>query len=258
MWRVGDPADYEPAQLRKLDFFGHRLIRRPDARVLDVGCGWGGNLRRLAERHRIAAGTGLTISRAQRDYATELAVPGVRIELAGWEDHQPAEPYDAIFSYGAFEHFATDGSTGPQRIARYRRFFASCYEWLPVGGGLALETIGYDDAPDTDRPLDRGPLGNFVLELFPESCCPHLSEVVLGFEPWFEVELLEPAGDDFARTFRCWQIRLRQAEAAAVRIAGAETVRRFRRYLAASEAMFRTRALNNYRLVLRRRAALKR
>jgi cyclopropane-fatty-acyl-phospholipid synthase len=257
-WQPDDPADLELAQQRKLDFFAGRLIRQPGARVLDIGCGWGGNLRRLAERHRIAAGTGLTLSPAQHGYAASRPAPGVQIQLLGWEDHQPADPYDAIFSYGAFEHFATDGSTGPERIERYRRFFARCYDWLPVGGGLALETIGYDDAPDTDAPLGRGPLGDFVLELFPESCCPHLSEVVLGFEPWFEVELLESAGADFARTFRSWQLRLRQAEGAAIEVAGAETVRRFRRYLAASELMFRTRALTNYRLVLRRRAALKR
>jgi cyclopropane-fatty-acyl-phospholipid synthase len=256
-WQPGDPADLELAQLRKLDSFAGKLIRQPGARVLDVGCGWGGNLRRLAERHSVAAGIGLTLSPAQHDYATGLSVPGVQIQLIGWEDHQPAEPYDAIVSYGAFEHFAVDGSTGPQRIERYRQFFARCYEWLPVGGGLGLETIGYDDAPDTDSPLGRGPVGDFVLGLFPESSCPHLSELVLGFEPWFEVELLEPAGADFARTFRCWQIRLRQAEAAAVELVGAETFRRFRRYLAASELMFRTRALTNYRLVLRRRPALK-
>jgi hypothetical protein len=36
-------------------------------------------------------------------------------------------------------------------------------------------------------------------------------------------------------------------------VAGEEVLRAFRRYLAASEIQFRTRAITNYRLVLHRR-----
>jgi cyclopropane fatty-acyl-phospholipid synthase-like methyltransferase len=122
---------------------------------------------------------------------------------------------------------------------------------------LALETIAHDDAPDTAGPLGRGPLGDSVLELFPESLCPHLSEVVLGFEPWFEVEILRADAADFARTFRAWQLALRTSEDVAAAAAGADTVRRFRRYLAASEVQFRDGTLTNLRFVLHRRADVK-
>ena len=103
------------------------------------------------------------------------------------------------------------------------------------------------------RRRDAGPLGDSVLALFPESVCPHLSEIVLGFEPWFEVELLRADGGDFARTFRHWQLRLRAHEAAAAEATDPATVRRFRRYIAASEVQFRSGVLTNYRIVLRRR-----
>jgi cyclopropane-fatty-acyl-phospholipid synthase len=167
-------------------------------------------------------------------------------------------PYDAITSFGAFEHFARDGTTGPERIATYRAFFARCSAWLVPGARLGLETIAHDDAPDTAAPAGRGPLGESVLELFPESICPHLSEIVLGFEPWFEVELLRSYAGDFARTFRQWQLRLRAAEARAAQAADPATVRRFRRYLAASEWQFRDGTLTNYRIVLHRRSVIKR
>jgi len=81
---------------------------------------------------------------------------------------------------------------------------------------------------------------------------------VLGFEPWFEVELLRSDAGDFARTMRHWQLRLRAGDAAAARATDPGTVRRFRRYLAASEWQFRDGTLTNYRLVLRRRARIKR
>jgi len=172
--------------------------------------------------------------------------------------HRPAGRYDAITSFGAFEHFARDGSAGPERIATYRSFFARCYDWTAPGARLGMETIAHDDAPDTAAPRGRGPQADAVLQLFPESICPHLSELVLGFEPWFELELLRSDAADFARTFRQWQIRLRAQEYAAVQATDAATVRLFRRYLAASEWQFRDGTLTNYRLVLRRRARVKR
>ena len=255
MWAGAETrADLERAQQRKIDFFAARVLPGPGPRrALDVGCGWGWNLRRLAEAHRVIAATGLTLSRAQLDYLTQHPVQGADIRLEDWNDHEPGEPYDAIFSFGAFEHFARDGTTGPQRIATYRRFFRSCMEWLGPGGRLALETIAHDGAPDTDAPLGRGPLGDFVLSLYPESLCPHLGEIVLGFEPFFEVEVLRSDPADFARTCRVWLTALREHEREAVAVVGEQVVRQFRRYLAASEIQFRTRIVTNYRLVLHRR-----
>ncbi|MGZ4649095.1 MAG: class I SAM-dependent methyltransferase, partial [Kineosporiaceae bacterium] len=253
LWNPGDPPDLEPALDRKNDFFADRIGAGPGSRVLDVGCGWGGTLRRLLECHGVGEAVGLTLSRAQHRYAVGRELPGLEVRLTSWTEHQPDRPYDGIVSFGAFEHFARDGTTGPERIATYRSFFARCSEWLAPGGRLGMETIAHDDAPDTAAPRGRGPLGDSVLELFPESICPHLSEIVLGFEPWFEVELLRSDAADFARTFRHWQLRLRAHEAAAVAAADPATVRRFRRYLAASEWQFRDGSLSNYRLVLSRR-----
>jgi cyclopropane-fatty-acyl-phospholipid synthase len=255
MW-AGQAAtgDLEAAHRRKIDFFAARLLR-PEGpyRVLDVGCGWGGTLRRLAETHQVGHAVGLTLSEAQRAYLADHPVPGAEIRLEDWNEHVPSEPYDAVVSFGAFEHFARDGTTGPQRIATYRRFFRDCREWLAPGGRLGLETIAHDGAPDTDEPLGRGPLGDYVLGLFPEALCPHLGEIVLGFEPYFEVAVLRSDAADFARTFRAWLVALRSHEEAAAAVVGAEVAQRFRRYLAASEIQFRTRTLTNYRLVLQRR-----
>jgi cyclopropane-fatty-acyl-phospholipid synthase len=259
MWAEGEePDDLATAHDRKIDFFADRVLPSDrSARVLDIGCGWGGTLRRLRETRDLADGVGLTLSPAQHGFLADDPVPGTTISLEDWQDHVPTQPYDAIVSFGAFEHFAQDGSTGPQRIASYRRFFARCHDWLVPGGRLALETIAHDDAPDTDRTLGRGPLGDFVLSLYPESLCPHLGEVVLGLEPYFELETLRSDADDFARTFRAWTIRLRSHREDADRLVGPEVAGRFRRYLAACELQFRTRSITNYRLVLRRRPELR-
>jgi cyclopropane-fatty-acyl-phospholipid synthase len=251
MWE--DVDDLESSLRHKVDFFSQALHLDAWDRVLDVGCGWGWALRRLVREHEISDVTGLTLSKAQHDFVAADPVVGADVRLEDWKDHRPTTPYDAIMSFGAFEHFARDGSTGPERIAAYRRFFESCSDWLVPGGRLALETIAHDDAPDTDAPLGRGPLGDSVLSLYPESLCPHLSEVVLGFEPFFELDVLRSDGQDFARTCREWLLALRRREQEATELVGPATVRTFQSYLAASEIQFRTRIITNYRIVLRRR-----
>lgn len=255
-WWDGVDDEMSDAEVRKLDRFADLVLPGGTGRVLDVGCGWAWAIRRLAERRPEGGelgGTGLTLSRAQVDHAARHPVPGFDVRLEAWEDHRPTAPYDAIVSFGALEHFARDGADGAARVAAYRRFFARCAAWLVEGGRLGLEAITYDDAPDTASRLGRGPLGDAVLEIFPESGCPHLRDLVLGFEPWFQVEVLRADAADFARTCRAWSLRLRRHDAEATRLIGPTEVRRWRRYLAASEVQFRDGTITNVRLVLRRR-----
>ena len=133
---------------------------------------------------------GLTLSLAQREHAQSALQGRAEIRLEAWQDHEPEARYDGVLSFGAFEHFARDGSRSAERVLAYRRFFAACHRGLVPRGRLGLETIAHDDAPDTAAPKGRGPLGDSVLDLFPESLAPHLAEIVLGFEPWFRLELL--------------------------------------------------------------------
>jgi cyclopropane-fatty-acyl-phospholipid synthase len=248
-----DPADLDAAVLRKIDFFAASVLPPHGGAVLDVGCGWGGNLRRLVETRPVERAVGLTLSAAQQRFLDSQPIARTEIRLESWAGHAPEHSYDAIVTYGAFEHFARDGTTSAQRVEAYRRFFASCFDWLTPDGRLGLETITHDGAPDTESPLGRGPLGDSVLELYPESICPHLCEIVLGFEPYFEVEVLRSDAADFARTCRLWHLALRANAERAAGLVGPDTVRRFQRYLASSELQFRSRLLTNTRLVLHRR-----
>ena len=257
-WEPGNlTAPLDEALANKHHRFAAAVGADAGTRVLDIGCGWGGTLRYLAE-HRHASAVGLTLSEAQRVYIDERPTSGVEVRVEGWADHVPDAPYDAALSFGAFEHFARDGSSSEQRVESYRLFFSRMHQWLVPGGRLGLETIAHDDAPDTASIRGRGPLGDIVLALFPESICPHLCEVILGLEPYFQVELLRSDSADFARTFRHWSSALRSNEVAAVSIVGEETVRVYRRYLASSEVQFRMRTLTNLRLVLRRRDQVRR
>jgi cyclopropane-fatty-acyl-phospholipid synthase len=211
----------------------------------------------MVEDHGVAEGVGLTLSDAQVQWCEGRPVPRSTVRLESWADHDPAARYDAVMSFGAFEHFARDGTTSDARVRTYDAFFARCFGWLPPGGRLGLETIAHDDAPDTSEPLGRGPLGDFVLGLYPESLSPHLCEIVLGFEPYFLVQELRADGLDFGRTIRAWLTKLVAHRAEAEAAVGAATYRRFKTYLAASEVQFRMRTITNHRLVLERRPAIR-
>src|SRR5215813_13049305 len=67
MWQDAETrADLERAQHRKIDFFAGRVLPESGPRrVLDIGCGWGRTIGRLAEAHQVIAATGLTLSPAQ-------------------------------------------------------------------------------------------------------------------------------------------------------------------------------------------------
>jgi cyclopropane-fatty-acyl-phospholipid synthase len=256
LWSAG-ATDDAAAQADKVGFFADRL-GVAGARVLDVGCGWAAQLRPMVERHGLREGVGLTLSAAQAEWVAAWPVERTEVRLEGWGEHDRSASYDAVMSFGAFEHFARDGTTGDARVRAYRAFFARCFGWLPDGGRLGLETIAHDDAPDTDAPLGRGPLGDFVLGLYPESLSPHLCELVLAFEPYFLVRELRADGADFGRTVRAWLTALVARRSEAEALVGAETYRRFKTYLAASEVQFRLRTITNYRLVLERRPSVRR
>ena len=133
-WEPDDPADtLERAQHRKVDHFATALGVR-GARVLDVGCGWGGAADRLQTVHGAAAVVGLTPSPGQAALAASRVGPGVTIREQSWSDHEPEGPYDAIVCIEASEHFARDGLGVEEKVAAYRAFFGRAASWLPPGG----------------------------------------------------------------------------------------------------------------------------
>ncbi len=247
MWR--DPGDdLEAAQRRKLDHHVAQARAHGQARVLDVGCGWGSMLTHLVRAHGVAHAVGLTLSEAQLAHVRATAPPGVEARLSSWSDYQPAEPFDAVISVGAFEHFARQGLGASVQVESYRRFFSACRGWLKPGGRLSLQTIAYGDVP-RDRPLrDR-----FIVdEIFPDSELPRLADIAQAAEMSLEIELVQSDRDDYAKTLRSWFSRLRARRAEAVAVSSEETVARYERYLRTFAYSMELGAFTLLRLTMRR------
>lgn len=250
LWDDDDPSEtLESAQTRKLD---HLLTgaRAPGAgRVLDVGCGWGSLLQRLVRVHGVGHAVGLTLSEAQVEPARAAGGAGTEVRLESWQDHRPEQPYDAIVSIGAMEHFAATGLSRGERVAAYREFFARCHSWLPARGRLALQV----NVKGNNTTMDKGTVRDlmFIMEqIFPESEIPALSEVVEGSEKLFDVVSLRNDPDHYSRTCREWLRRLQVDRERAVACADERTTAYFERYLGASIEHFRRRHLGLARIIL--------
>ncbi|HZC16892.1 MAG TPA: cyclopropane-fatty-acyl-phospholipid synthase family protein [Caulobacteraceae bacterium] len=229
LW-VGDDDTLEAAQARKLDYIAEPALSRGAKRVLDIGSGWGSLLARLSAGG-VETLVGLTLSQQQLDHVKSLNVPGAEVRLESWRDHRPTQPYDAIVSVGAFEHFADLDLTERQRLAIYREFFQVCHSWLKPGGSLTLQTIAYGPVP---APVGR----EIFLEVFPESDLPLPSELFRTSEDLFEVAELRNDREHYIRTLKAWHRNLRAKRAEAVAEVGHDKVEFFKRYLGASAMMF--------------------
>jgi cyclopropane-fatty-acyl-phospholipid synthase len=244
LWEEGDTLD--SAQLRKLDYHIKQVNGYGKNRVLDIGCGWGSTLCRLANKHEVKQAVGLTLSEAQMQYIKALNHPQVDVYVESWCNHSPTDPYDAIISIGAFEHFSKPGMLRDSRISSYRKFFNQCHQWLNFEGRLSLQTISYENSRRED-------FSQFYSdEIFPESDLPRLSEIAEASERLFEIVSLRNDRAHYARTCREWLSRLKANRAEAAQLVGEETVKRYEKYLQLSTIGFHIGTMGLLRITLQR------
>jgi cyclopropane-fatty-acyl-phospholipid synthase len=229
-------SDLAAAQLLKLDHHIEAAGAAGAARVLDIGCGWGGLLNRLVGHAGVKHAVGLTLSPSQANWARKRARPGVEVRQESWRDHRPAMPYDAIISIGAFEHFVHPGIDKAAKLEAYRAFFAWCAESLVSGGRLSLQTIAFTQPPEK---AVRERMGFIEESIFPESELPLIWEPIAAAGGSFELIALRNDGDHYYRTLRQWERNLVARRTEAVALVGEAAFENVRRYLRVSAAAFK-------------------
>jgi cyclopropane-fatty-acyl-phospholipid synthase len=125
-------------QIAKYQRILHELKLGQGARVLEIGCGWGG-FAELATRKAGAHVTGLTLSTEQLNYAHQrLAQAGVRdqVELLLQDYRDTAGEFDAIASIEMFEAVGE---------AYWPSYFECVARNLKSQGRACIQTIVIDD-----------------------------------------------------------------------------------------------------------------
>lgn len=134
---TGPNATLSEAQIANVDQHLDRLQLEPGMTLLEVGCGWGLTLQRAVEKYDVNV-IGLTLSKNQKAYCDQLLakIDTARtfdVRLEGWEQFEGS--VDRIVSIEAFEHFGFE---------RYDAFFKTCYDSLPDGGRMTIQSsCGY-------------------------------------------------------------------------------------------------------------------
>jgi cyclopropane-fatty-acyl-phospholipid synthase len=249
-WAEGD--DLERAQVRKLDHHIEAADARGAGRVLDIGCGWGALLERLTTQCGVPRAVGLTLSLAQRDFVRARALPGVEVRVESWADHVPTEPYDAIVSIGAFEHFARLDMSEAEKVAAYAAFFRKAWSLLRPGGRMSLQTFAYGAARTRAEAVAAASTRFLADEIFQETDPPTLANLAEAAVGSFEVIALSNDRLGYARTCKEWSERLRAQRTAAIELVGTAAYERYQRYLDFAFLGFTSGNLDLYRVTLQR------
>lgn len=185
-WKEAD--DLAGAQRAKMDLICRKLHLEPGMRVLDVGCGWGGLARYMAENHG-AIVDGVSVSRDQVAFAREFCkgLP-VAFHLRDYRDMRGFGQFDRVVSVGMFEH------VGPKN---YRTFMEIAHHALRSGGLFLLHSIGALTKQAAADPW----INKYI---FPNGCLPSLSLVAKASQGLFVEEDFQNFGPYYARTLQAW------------------------------------------------------
>jgi cyclopropane-fatty-acyl-phospholipid synthase len=216
----------EEAQQAKCAHVAAKLNLRPGARVLDIGCGWGGLALFIAQHYDVHV-TGITLS------VEQLAVAQARVREAGLEsridlrleDYRKTRgEFDGIVSVGMFEHVGR-----PQ----YAEFFHCLERLLKPDGVAVIHTIGRCGRPGVTNPW-------VAKYIFPGGYIPAASEVETAIEPTaLELSDLEIWRLHYALTLAEWHRRFNIHRALFRERLGEPFCRMWDFYLQGSEASFR-------------------
>jgi cyclopropane-fatty-acyl-phospholipid synthase len=233
----------DQAQRDKLDHVCRKLELARGQSLLDIGCGWG-SLAIWAAQHYGVRAHGVTLSRAQADYATariqrEGLQERCRVDYLDYRDLPAEQRFDKIAAVGVIEHVG---------IANYPTFFGSVRARLHDGGLYLNHGIVHEFHW---KPTSQTEF--LYRHVFPNGDLAGFSETVTEMErAGLEILDVEGLRLHYARTCRHWVERLRERADEARRLVGERTYRTWLLYLTCSAVAFEAGSIGLYQVVMRK------
>ena len=234
----------EAAQDNKYRRILQQLDLPAQAKVLEIGCGWGG-FAEMAIRDASAHVTGLTLSTEQLQYAQQRLQQTGLLERSDLKilDYRDAEgEYDAIASIEMFEAVGE---------AYWPDYFACIKRNLKPGGQACVQSIVI-----ADELFERYRKGTDFIQqyIFPGGMLPSVEKFhSMAKEYGLEVHDTYLFGLDYARTLQLWRHAFMD-KLAQVKAQGFDDgfLRTWEFYLAYCEAGFRAGSINVAQFSLRK------
>ena len=195
-WFEGNPQqDLRAAQQAKVRRALRMVNAQADARVLEIGCGWGG-LAEIGAREFGARMTGITLSPSQLAYASErLHAQSIASDLR-LQDYRDTNdgPYDAICSIEMIEAVGRE---------YWPTYFQTVARLLKPGGRACIQSIVIDDAL-----YERYAMGTDFIQqyIFPGGFLPSTQTFVAQARAaGLQVVDQLAFGQDYAETLKRWR-----------------------------------------------------
>jgi cyclopropane-fatty-acyl-phospholipid synthase len=183
-WKNASTLD--EAQEKKLDLICRKLFLKPGMRVLDIGCGWGGTAKYIAENYDVEV-VGVTVSKKQAEFAEKFC-QGLPVTIR-LEDYRSIKGvFDRIVSIGMIEHVG---------YKNYKTFMTVARRSLKEDGLFVLHTIGGNySVKKTDPWISR--------YIFPNSLLPSAKQLTDAIENLFVLEDWQSFGQYYDKTLMHW------------------------------------------------------
>ena len=233
----------EQAQEDKLDLVCRKLRLGPGESMLDVGCGWG-SLSVWAARHYGVRAHGVTLSRAQADWAAaRIERDGLAdrclVEYRDWRDLPTEARYDKIAAIGVIEHVG---------IANYPAFFGRMRAMLNDGGLYLNHGIHHEFHWKRTSQTDF-----LYHHVFPNGDLSGFTETATAMErARWEIRDVENLRLHYARTCRHWVERLRGRADEARALVGERIYRTWLLYLTCSAVAFESGSIGLYQVLMQK------
>lgn len=232
------------AQTDKMAHIAAKLDLKPEHKVLDIGCGWGGMALFI---HKVSGAdvTGVTLSEEQLKVARQRAADAgvsdhVRFELIDYRHVQ--ETFDRIVSVGMFEHVGRPN---------FQIYFDTIRDRLRPDGVALVHTIARADGPGVTDPWTQK-------YIFPGGYAPALSEIIPHVEKsWLWATDIEILRVHYGHTLTHWYNSCLEKRAEIEAIYDERFYRMWMFYLAAAaNAFFHDGHMNAQIQLTRRRDSL--
>ena len=181
-----DTESLNEAQENKLDLICKKLHIKPDDKVLDIGCGWGGFAKFAAERYGCQV-TGITISNRQLEYAEEYC-KGLPVQIVKKDYRDLNQTFDKILICGMIEHVG---------YKNYKTIIKVVHKCLSRSGLFLLHTIGRNTSTKSSDPW----ISKYI---FPNSMLPSIKQISKAAEGHFMIEDLHNFGIYYVQTLQAW------------------------------------------------------
>lgn len=229
-WAQADNLDQ--AQEAKLDLVCKKIGLKAGQKVLDIGCGWGSWAKFAAEKYG-AQVVGITVSKEQVELGNKLC-QGLPVEIRLQDYRDVREKFDHIISLGMFEHVG---------YKNYRQYMQMVANNLKDNGLFLLHTIGGNKSSRSGDPwIDK--------YIFPDGMLPSIKQIATASEDLFIMEDWHNFGADYDKTLMAWFHNFSSGWDQIKSKYGNRFYRMWKYYLLSCAALFRTRQIQLWQVVL--------